>query len=62
MPMTHRASYPSWLFLLFTATLALGTDEFVISGILPAIATDLGVTTGHAGLLVAAFALAFCIA
>ena len=62
MLMTGKISYPSWLFLLFAATLALGTDEFVISGILPAIASDLGTTTGHVGLLVTAFALAFCIA
>ena len=62
MLMMGKISYPSWLFLLFAATLALGTDEFVISGILPAIASDLGTTTGHVGLLVTAFALAFCIA
>ncbi|WP_041290812.1 MFS transporter [Kytococcus sedentarius] len=47
--------------MLFTATLALGTDEFVIAGILPDVASDLGVTAGTAGLLVTAFGLAFCI-
>lgn len=51
---------PAWLFLLFIATLALGTDEFVISGILPELAADLDVSSGRAGLLVTAFALAFC--
>lgn len=54
-------SLPAWLALLFVAMLALGTDEFVISGILPAVATDLGVTVGQAGYLVTAFALAFCL-
>lgn len=54
-------SLPAWLLLLFVATLALGTDEFVISGILPDVATDLGVSSGRAGLLVTAFALAFCL-
>ena len=64
--MTHdsgkpQRSLPGWLALLFVATLALGTDEFVISGILPSVATDFGVSAGHAGLLVTAFALAFCL-
>lgn len=54
-------SLPGWLLLLFIATLALGTDEFVISGILPDVASDLGVSSGRAGLLVTAFALAFCL-
>lgn len=58
---TTRSSLPAWLGLLFVAMLALGTDEFVISGILPAVATDLGVTAGQAGYLVTAFALAFCL-
>lgn len=53
--------FPAWLFVLFIATLALGTDEFVISGILPDVAKDLSVTLGTAGLLVTAFALAFCL-
>lgn len=52
---------PAWLLLLFVATLALGTDEFVISGILPDVAADLDVSSGRAGLLVTAFALAFCL-
>ena len=52
---------PAWLFLLFVATLALGTDEFVISGILPDVATDLDVSSGQAGLLVTAFAVSFCL-
>ena len=64
--MTHDSGkpqrpLPGWLALLFVATLALGTDEFVISGILPSVAIDFGVSAGHAGLLVTAFALAFCL-
>ncbi len=61
MTQTARNQIPGWLMLLFIATLALGTDEFVISGILPDVAADLNVTAGRAGLLVTAFALAFCL-
>lgn len=61
MGLSTTRSIPAWLVLLFVATLALGTDEFVISGILPAVAADLGVTAGQAGYLVTAFALAFCL-
>ncbi|MFJ2898330.1 MFS transporter [Streptomyces sp. NPDC087218] len=50
-----------WLAALFIATLALGTDEFVIAGVLNAVAADLGVTAGTAGQLVTAFALTFAI-
>lgn len=60
MTQTSR-TLPAWLLLLFVATLALGTDEFVISGILPDVAADLDVSSGRAGLLVTAFALAFCL-
>lgn len=52
---------PLWLVGLFGATLALGTDEFVIAGLLPEIAADLHVTTGVAGQLVTVFALTFAL-
>lgn len=52
---------PLWLIALFGATLALGTDEFVIAGLLPEIATDLAVSTGAAGQLVTVFALSFAL-
>ncbi|MGW4070930.1 MFS transporter [Nocardia grenadensis] len=61
MSTSPARSLPAWLILLFVAMLALGTDEFVISGILPAVADDLEVTAGQAGYLVTAFALAFCL-
>lgn len=47
-----------WLSALFIATLALGTDEFVIAGVLNRVASDLSTTPG-AGQLVTGFALAF---
>lgn len=52
---------PLWLIALFGATLALGTDEFVIAGLLPEIASDLAVSTGSAGQLVTVFALSFAL-
>ncbi|QOR69866.1 MFS transporter [Ruania alkalisoli] len=52
---------PLWLAALFTATLSLGTDEFVIAGVLNDVAADLAVTPGAAGQLVTGFALAFAL-
>lgn len=55
----HRS--PFWLAALFIAMLALGTDEFVIAGVLNTVAADLDVTAGTAGQLVTAFAFAFAL-
>lgn len=55
----HRL--PGWLVGLFVATLALGTDEFVIAGLLPELAADLQITTGTAGQLITVFALTFAL-
>ncbi|RRD04276.1 MFS transporter [Arachnia propionica] len=46
---------------MFIAALALGTDEFVIAGVLNTVAADLHVTAGAAGQLVTSFALAFAL-
>ncbi|WP_197321517.1 MFS transporter [Saccharomonospora sp. NB11] len=61
MSTSTTAKYPVWLLALFVGMLALGTDEFVISGILPEVADDLGVSLGSAGQLVTAFAFAFAL-
>lgn len=45
------------LFALAVAAFAIGTTEFVIMGLLPQIANDLGVTIPSAGLLVTGYAL-----
>jgi predicted MFS family arabinose efflux permease len=58
--MTHL-HLPSWLIGLFVATLALGTDEFVIAGLLTELAADLQVSIGAAGQLITVFALAFAL-
>ncbi|MEV6240683.1 Cmx/CmrA family chloramphenicol efflux MFS transporter [Lentzea sp. NPDC051838] len=47
---------PLSLYLLALATFAMGTSEFMLAGLLPAIAADFGVSVGTAGLLTSAFA------
>jgi DHA1 family inner membrane transport protein len=47
---------PIAIYALFAAAFAIGTSEFVIAGILPEVATDLGVTIPAAGLLVSFYA------
>ena len=45
------------LMALAVAAFGIGTTEFVIMGLLPEVATDLGVTIPAAGMLVSAYAL-----
>lgn len=45
------------LFALFLATFGIGTTEFSVVGLLPEIATDLGVSIPKAGLLVSGYAI-----
>jgi hypothetical protein len=49
------------LIVLAIGTFAIGTDAFVIGGVLPAVARSLGVSASSAGLLVTAFAIAYAI-
>lgn len=49
------------LIALAFGTLALGMAEFVMMGILPDIARELGVTIPMAGHLISAYALGVCI-
>lgn len=48
---------PFPLHLLAVAVFAMGTSEFMLAGLVPDIAADLGVTVGVTGLLTSAFAL-----
>lgn len=48
---------PLPLYLLAMAVFAMGTSEFMLAGLLPDIASDLGVTVGTAGTLTSAFAV-----
>ena len=47
---------PFPLYLLALAVFVMGTSEFMLAGLVPAIATDLDVSIGAAGLLTSAFA------
>ena len=53
---------PPWLIVLLAVSFVLYTDDYVIAGILPEIATDLGVTEGQAGQLVTAFSATVAVA
>ena len=48
---------PIAVFVLALSTFVLGTSEFMLSGLLPEIASDLGVSILDAGLLISAFAV-----
>ena len=52
---------PLPLFALMLCVFSVGTAEYVISGILPELAGDLGVSLASAGLLITAYALAVVI-
>ncbi|WP_241518551.1 MFS transporter [Streptomyces sp. CB03238] len=54
---TGPGRLPFVLRVLATGTFLMGTTEFVIAGILPEMASDLGVSVSPAGLLITAFAL-----
>src|SRR5690606_26380731 len=58
VPSSSRSStMPVLLYLLALAVFAQGTSEFVLAGLLPALAADLGVPLGQAGGLTSAYAL-----
>lgn len=52
---------PILVYLLALAVFAQGTSEFMLSGLLPGIADELGITLGTAGLLTSGFALGMVI-
>jgi DHA1 family inner membrane transport protein len=49
------------VFALFLAAFAIGTAEFVIAGLLPEVAADLGVSIPTTGLLISAYAIGVAI-
>ncbi|MEV5598007.1 MFS transporter [Streptomyces sp. NPDC052496] len=57
----NKPGLPVWLSVLFLTLLATATDEFIIAGVLPAVAADLGVSVAAAGQLVTAFAVAYAL-
>ncbi|MFM9372180.1 MFS transporter [Streptomyces sp. Da 82-17] len=56
-----KSGLPGWVFVLFLALLATATDEFIIAGVLPAVAADLQVSVAAAGQLVSVFAVVYAI-
>lgn len=52
---------PLVIFLLAAAVFSQGTSEFMLSGLLPDIAADLGITVPQAGLLTSAFAVGMAV-
>jgi MFS transporter, DHA1 family, inner membrane transport protein len=56
-PTLRRSPIPLPLLALAIASFGIGTTEFVIMGLLPDVAQDLGVSIPHAGLLVTGYAL-----
>lgn len=54
-----KPGLPRWLYVLFLALLATATDEFIIAGVLPAVADDLEVSVPAAGQLVTVFAVVY---
>ncbi|WP_101257340.1 Cmx/CmrA family chloramphenicol efflux MFS transporter [Streptomyces barkulensis] len=52
---------PLALYLLALAVFAMGTSEFMLVGLLPDLAADLGVTVGAAGTLTSAFAVGMAV-
>jgi MFS transporter, DHA1 family, inner membrane transport protein len=63
-PLSHA---PRWrtidlrVFILALGTFAIGTDAFIIGGILPKIARDLSVSVSVAGLVVSVFSLSYAL-
>ncbi|MEV6647744.1 MFS transporter [Amycolatopsis sp. NPDC051371] len=54
---TASGKLPFVVWVLAACTFLMGTTEFVIAGLLPEIADDLGVSVSHTGLLITAFAI-----
>lgn len=58
----QRSTSAGWLLPLTLATFVIGTDDFIIAGILPEIAEDLGVSETAAGQLVTVFSITYALA
>ncbi|WP_282936867.1 MFS transporter [Paenibacillus sp. RC67] len=56
-----KARFPIAIYILMVSAFAIGTTEFVIMGILPDVAADLGVSISKAGMLVSVYALGVAI-
>ncbi|MDX2294128.1 MULTISPECIES: Cmx/CmrA family chloramphenicol efflux MFS transporter [Streptomyces] len=61
LPPARLLPLPLPLYLLALAVFAMGTSEFMLAGLLPDLARDLGVSVGAAGALTSAFAVGMVI-
>ncbi|MDT0264739.1 MFS transporter [Streptomyces sp. DSM 44915] len=61
-PPTAPGASLSWLPGLMLAVFVIGTDDFIIAGVLPEIAADLRVSEAAAGQLVTVFSLVYAVA
>lgn len=52
----------AWLIALLLTTFVIGTDDFMIAGILPAVSSGLAVSEAAAGQLVTVFSLTYAVA
>lgn len=59
--MSHFSVVPVIAFILMLSAFAVGTSEFIIVGVLPEVAADLGVDVPTAGLLVTAYAVSVAV-
>ncbi|MFI2211053.1 MFS transporter [Streptomyces sp. NPDC020141] len=59
---SSRPQGRGWLVCLMLATFVIGTDDFVVAGVLPAVSADLGVSEAAAGQLVTVFSLTYALA
>ncbi|NIH85999.1 MFS transporter [Amycolatopsis granulosa] len=59
--MTTTTRLPARIGVLTVATFAVGTDAFVVNGVLPELARSLDVSVGQAGQLVSVFAIAYAV-
>ncbi|MFD0467039.1 hypothetical protein ACFQ0B_00975 [Nonomuraea thailandensis] len=58
MRAVRRDRLPAGVYLLSLSLFAMGSAEFLLAGVLPAIAGDLRITLSSAGALISAFAAA----
>ncbi|MEV3869965.1 MFS transporter [Streptomyces sp. NPDC049906] len=59
---TPRPRGAGWLVCLLLTTFVIGTDDFVVAGVLPEIASGLDVSTAAAGQLVTVFSVTYALA
>ncbi|GAB3494648.1 MFS transporter [Nocardiopsis coralliicola] len=62
VPPPDATARPGWLLCLLAAAFVIGTDDFLVAGLLPEIAGDLRVGEGAAGQLVTVFSLTYAAA